>query len=283
MSVEDAHPVGSTDPLLSIEVPSDIDVSPRKRRFVLTLSAVLFAVGTFGSNVGPAWVDERPALVLALSSRNRNLLGSVPYIDVLPYTLLGFTRLMLAGVTLFYLGRWYGTKAISWAEGQVGELPSIYGWFQKAVDKAGWLMVLLMPASNLVCMMAGHRRMRARVFVPFIAGGIGIKLAVLWVGGKAFEEEIISVIEFINKYQWWVVGGLFAITFLQSGNKVRKSLPEVLDEIETPDGIIETHVAHEPHVLHHTTDPQARFNDNDNGNGNGTGSPKPGVSNDNER
>lgn len=257
MSVEGVHPLGSTQPVLPIAVPADIEVSPGKRRLVLTLSAVLFAVGTFGSNIGPAWVDERPAVVLALSARNRNLLGSVPYIDVLPYTLLGFGRLMLAGVSLFFLGRWYGTKAISWAEGQVGELPSIYGWFQKAVDKAGWLMLLLMPASNLVCMMAGHRRMRTWVFVPFIAAGIAIKLVVLWVGGKAFEDEIISVIEFINKYQWWVVGGLFAITFLQSGNKVRKSLPEVLDEIETPDGIIEPHVAHERHFLHHDANPDA--------------------------
>jgi len=254
MSVEGAHPIGSAEAWPAIEVPSDIEVSSGKRRLVLTLSALLFAVGTFGSNIGPAWVDERPAVVLALSARNRNLLGSVPYIDLVPYSVLGFSRLMLAGVTLFFLGRWYGTKAISWAEGRVGELPSIYGWFQRSVDKAGWLLLLLMPASNLVCMMAGHRRMRVRVFVPFIAAGIAIKLAVLWVGGKAFESEIIAVIEFINRYQWWVVGGLFALTFLQSGNKVRKSLPEVLDEIETPDGIIEPHVAHERHFLHHSAD-----------------------------
>jgi len=256
MSVEGVHPIGSTEPFPQIEAQATEEVSPGKRRLVLTLSAVLFALGTFGSNIGPAWVDERPAVVLALSSRNRNLLGSVPYIDLTPYALLGFGRLLLAGTTLFFLGRWYGSKAISWAEGQVGELPSIYGWFQKAVDKAGWLMLLLMPASNLVCMMAGHRRMRTRVFLPFIAAGIATKLVVLWIGGKAYEDEIISVIEFINKYQWWVVGGLFALTFLQSGNKVRKSLPEVLDEIETPDGIIEPHVPHERHFLHHDDAPQ---------------------------
>jgi len=244
MSVE-GLPVGAVVPA------PDLYVSPSKRRFILMLSGVLFALGTFGSNIGPAWVDERPAVVLAMSSRNRNLLGSVPFIDLLPYSLLGFFRILVAAVALFYLGRWYGTKAISWMEGQVGELPSIYGWFQRAIDRAGWLMLLLMPASNLVCMMAGHRRMRARAFLPLVSTGIVLKLTVLWMGGKAFEEEIISVLDFINKYQWWVVGGLFAITFLQSGNKVRKSLPEVLDEIETPDGIIEPHVPHERHFLHH--------------------------------
>ena len=245
MSAEGTLPAGSVVPA------PDLVVSPGRRRFILSLSLFLFVIGTFGSNIGPAWVDERPAVVLALSSRNRNLLGSVPFIDLVPYALLGFTRILLAGIALFYLGRWYGAKAISWAEGQVGELPSIYGWFQRAVDRAGWLMLLLMPASNLVCMMAGHRRMRARVFLPLISIGIALKLVVLWIGGKAFEDEIVSFLDFINKYQWWVVGGLFAVTFLQSGNKVRKSLPEVLDEIETPDGIIEPHVPHERHFLSH--------------------------------
>lgn len=245
MSAEGVLPIGSVAPA------PDLVVSPGKRRLVLSLSLFLFVIGTFGSNVGPAWVDERPAVVLALSSRNRNLLGSVPFIDLLPYSLLGFGRLLLAGVALFYLGRWYGDKAISWAEGQVGELPAIYGWFQRAIDRAGWLMVLLMPASNLVCMMAGHRRMRARMFLPLISIGIALKLTVLWIGGKTFEDEIVSFLDFINDYQWWVVGGLFAITILQSGNKVRKSLPEVLDEIETPDGIIEPHVLHERHFLSH--------------------------------
>lgn len=240
-----AHPTGSVVP-----VP-DLDVSPGRRRLVLVLSGVLLVLGTLGSNIGPAWVDERPAVVLALSARNRNLLGSVPFIDAVPYALLGFGRLLLAGVALFYLGRWYGGKAMSWVEGQVVELPAIYGWFQKAVDRAGWLMLLLMPGSNLVCLMAGHRRMRARAFLTFISLGIAAKLAVLWVGGKVFEHQIRSVLDVIDRYQWWIVGGLFAITILQSMNKVRTSLPEVLDEIETPDGVIEPHVPHHRHYLHH--------------------------------
>ena len=243
----------STDAVLppgTVQPSPDLHISPRRRRSVLILSGVLYAVGTFGSIVGLTWVDDRPAVVLALSARNRNLLGSVPYIDLLPYALIGFGRILLAGVTLFFLGRWYGTKAIEWTEGQVGELPAIYRWFQRAVDRAGWLLLLLAPASNLVCMMAGYRRMRPRNFVALISVGIALKLVVLWVGGKAFSDEIESIIEFINEYQWWVIGGLFALSFLQSGKKVRQSMPEVLDEIETADGIIPPHVDHERHFLH---------------------------------
>ena len=216
----------------------ELQPSPFARRFILVLSGLLFAMGTFGSNIGPAWVDERPAVVLALSSRNRNLLGSVPFIDPLPYSIIGFCRVLLAGVALFFLGRWYGARAIRWTEGQVGELPAVYGWFQKAVDKAGWLMLLLMPGSNLVCMMAGYRRMGTRLFAAMMVIGTVIKLVVLWIGGKIFEDQIRWFLDAINDYQWYIVGGLFAITFLQSLRKAKHNLPQIIDEFETPDGIV---------------------------------------------
>jgi hypothetical protein len=235
-----SHPPGSVVP-----VP-DIVASPLRRRVVLVSSGVLFVVGTIGSNLGPAWVDEHPSLVLAMSSRNRNLLGSVPFIEPLPYALIGFIRILIAGVSLYFLGRLYGSKAIEWTEGQVGELPSIYRWFQRAVDRAGWLMLVLMPGSNLVCLMAGHRRVRLRTFMFAICAGITGKLVVLWIGGKVFEEQIRWFLDVIDDYQWYIVGGLFAISFAQSIGKMRTTVPEIVDEIETPDGVIEPHgVAHD--------------------------------------
>jgi hypothetical protein len=236
-----SHPPGSVVPAPDLFVP------PARRRFILVLSLSLFVLGTIGSNVGPAWVDERPAVVLAMSSRNRNLLGSVPFIDVLPYALIGFCRILLAGVALYFLGKWYGQKAIAWTEGQIGELPAIYGWFQRAIDRAGWLMLILMPGSNLVCLMAGHRRIRTSRFLLCISLGIVLKLVVLWWGGKQFEDEIVWFLDAINDYQWWIVAALFGLTFLQSAKRVRKGLPEIIDEIETPDGVIEPHVPHHRH------------------------------------
>ncbi|MFM8943134.1 MAG: hypothetical protein ACKOH5_07035, partial [Acidimicrobiaceae bacterium] len=66
------------------------------RKAVLTLTTLLFVIGTIGSNIGPALVDERPRLVLMLSSRNRNLFGSVPFIDLFSYSIIGYTRLLIA-------------------------------------------------------------------------------------------------------------------------------------------------------------------------------------------
>jgi uncharacterized membrane protein YdjX (TVP38/TMEM64 family) len=193
--------------------------------------------GTLGSNLGPAWIDKYPELTIALSSRNRNLFGSVPYIHGGAYAVIGFVRLMLAGVTLFLLGRWYGRKAVEWAEGQVGELPAIYRWFHIGVDRVGWAMVLLMPGSNLVCLMAGKQRWPVARFVPLLVVGIILKLIVLWIGGQIFEDQIRWFLDVIERYQWWIVIGLFALTFLQSFGRVRKALPEVVEEIEHPGGL----------------------------------------------
>lgn len=210
------------------------NVAPWARRGILVSAGLLFALGTFGSNIGPAWIDERPAVVLALSSRNRNLFGSVPFIDALPYSVIGFSRILAAAVVLFYLGRWYGHRAITWTETRVGELPPIYRWFQTGIDRAGWLLVILMPGSNLVCIMAGYRRMSPRLFVPLVSIGIVLKLLVLWAGGRVFEDQIRSFLDWIEDYQWWVVGGLFVLSFLQSGRQARRSVPEVIHEIEHP-------------------------------------------------
>lgn len=193
------------------------------RRVVLSLTTFLFVIGTVGSNIGPALVDENPTLVLALSSRNRNLFGSVPYIDPFAYWTIGFVRVLIAGVALYLVGRWYGTRALAWVEGNMGELPAIYRWMERAVDRFGWLALVAMPGSNVVCLLLGHRRMAPARFLTLIAIGIVIKLAVLWAGGQIFEDQIRQFLDWIERYQWWVVAGLFALSFLQSARRGRPS------------------------------------------------------------
>ena len=192
------------------------------RKAVLALTTLLFVIGTIGTNIGPALIDEHPRLILMLSARNRNLFGAVPYIDLMSYLLIGFTRVLIAGVALFLVGRWYGTKTLGWVEGNMGELPTIYKWTVRLVDKAGSVMVVLMPGSNIVCLLVGHRRMAPHRFIPLLMLGITIKLAVLWRGGKLFENQIKDFLSYIERYQWWVVGALFIASALQSARKGRR-------------------------------------------------------------
>lgn len=189
-------------------------------------TSILFAAGTIGTNIGPALVDDRPALVLTLSARNRNLFGSVPYIDPLPYFTIGFLRLLVAGMALFFVGRWFGERALRWTEAQVGEMPRIYRWTEAATLRAGWLAVLLMPGSNIVCLLVGHLKMAPARFVVLITTGIVVRLVVLWYGGQAFEDEIRAALDWIDQYQWWVVGALFALSFFQASRRKSPGTPE---------------------------------------------------------
>ena len=193
------------------------------RKAVLTFTTMLFVIGTIGSNIGPALVDNHPSLVLALSSRNRNLFGSVPYIDVIPYAAIGFVRILIAGIALYFVGRWYGQKALGWVEGNLGELPAIYRWTEKAVDKGRSIALVLMPGSNVVCLLLGHKHMSIKRFILLLSIGIVIKLVVLRLGGDQFEDQIRSFLKSIEQYQWYVVAALFGLSFFQSMRKGRPS------------------------------------------------------------
>jgi membrane protein DedA with SNARE-associated domain len=164
-------------------------------------------------------VDEHPLLVLMLSSRNRNLFGSIPYVDAPTFFVVGFLRLLLAAGALFLVGRWYGHRALDWTESQLGEMPTIYRWTERFASRFGWLAVFLMPGSNVVCLLVGHLSMAPRRFLAVVTAGIATRLTVLWFGGKQVEDQIQGAVGWINRYQWWIVGGLFAVTFFQSARR----------------------------------------------------------------
>ena len=194
------------------------------RKTVLAFTSLLFIFGTIGTNIGPALVDERPLLVLAMSSRNRNLFGSVPFTSPVPYFIIGFLRILAAAVALYFVGRWYGDRTVRWVEDNVGEMPALYRWIEKAVIKAGWLMLFFMPGSNVVCVLVGHRQMRIRQFFAVIIPAICFRLIVMRIGGDIFEDQVRWFLKSIESYQWYIVLGLFAISAFQM-NKRRPLAP----------------------------------------------------------
>lgn len=196
------------------------------RKLLVVFTSFLFAIGTIGTNIGPALIDDHPVLILMLSSRNRNLFGSVPYIDPLPFFVIGFIRLLIAAAALFFVGRWFGERALRWTESQVGEMPRIYRWTEAATVRAGWVAVFFMPGSNIVCLLVGHLKMAPRKFFTSVIAGIIFRLIVLWYGGKAFEDEIRATLDWIDQYQWWIVGILFGITFFQTSRRKSPGAPE---------------------------------------------------------
>ena len=216
---------------------------PKDRRlpFLIACFGILVTATNIGSIMAPTLVSRSPELLLALSSRIRHLLFAVPAgINPVAYSLIGFTRLALAGFLCFTLGHGYGARGMSWIERQLGDqTPSTFRWMQRAVDRAGAPLVVLMPGSNIVCALVGFRRMRTSLFAVCLSLGIIIRLTWVWIAAKIFEDQLTSILDWIERYQWWLVGGFLALTFLQSWRKAASGPADPEDLFDNPDDLLD--------------------------------------------
>jgi len=75
-------------------------------------------------------------------------------------------------------------------------------------------VILIAPSFNW-CVLAGASRMNPRLFVALnITGTIG-RLVLFRLAGDAFEDQLDSVLDFIQRYQWWLVAVSFVIVAIQ--------------------------------------------------------------------
>jgi hypothetical protein len=205
----------------------DVAPPPRRRdprlRLLLGLYAAMYVAANIGSVLAPRMVKRNPELLIATSSRIRHLLFVVPAgISPWAYSAIGFARLLLAAAVCFLLGRWYGTKGFSWLDRQLGDQrPAALRWLEAATDRVGWLFVLLMPGSNIVCALVGHRRMGPKAFFSLVSAGIVLRLWLVWLAAQHWKTELDRILKWIGKYQWWLIGLFLAITFIQAWRRMK--------------------------------------------------------------
>ncbi|CAB4875158.1 unannotated protein [freshwater metagenome] len=195
----------------------------RDRRLMLLVSgfATLVACSQVGAIIAPSLVKHSPALVLALSSRIRHLLFAVPAdINPVAYSVIGFARIAIAAWLCFAVGYWYGDRGFRWLEHQVGgEPPATLRWLQRAASRAGGPLVFFMPGSNLVCALVGQRRMNLQRFALWSSLGIAFRLVWVWIAARLFDTQLKHALDWIEKYQWWLVAAFFLITIVQSARR----------------------------------------------------------------
>ncbi len=205
------------------ELPAEPEAPPftsaeRKRLSVLLVVVVASYIAAFvGSTIAPTLLKTHPALLLALSSRNRHLLFTVAaHIGVVPYSVIPPIRIGVAAAAYFLLGRDFGHRGLAWVDRQLEGRPSAIRWLEKAMDSAGPIIVAVLCGHNVVWMLAGLRRMSAKVFATAMVIGLAGRLVFFWAVGKRYEKQLTKVIDWIARYQWWLVGALLAVSVAQS-------------------------------------------------------------------
>jgi membrane protein DedA with SNARE-associated domain len=201
----------------------------KRHRLAMLLSvvAVHHGLALAGTVFFAALVTSAPALLLALSSRNRHLLLVVPAgIWPVAYVVVPILRIGIPAVAYYLLGAWYGERGLAWLEREAGGRPSTIRWAESLFDKVGAPLLVLAPASNIVQLLAGHRGMRPRQFGLLLALGIALKLGFFWFLGEAFEEPLQRLLDWIQRYQWWIVAAFLVWSVVDSSRQVRRTMAQ---------------------------------------------------------
>jgi hypothetical protein len=191
----------------------------------LTLVAfVALVVCTNIANVVWArWANEHPAGLLALSSRQRYLVLAVAGgISPALYFVIGFVRLALAFVVCHLVGRAYREQALSWFTRYLGVRQAQVDALHQGFDKAEIGLIPFFAGSNIVAVLTGiHRTRPARLGVLLSVGIIG-RLILMWFLSKAFEDQLLDILSFIQRYQWWLLGASVVVVVLANIRNFRR-------------------------------------------------------------
>ncbi len=217
------------EPAADAPVPAAAEPIERGKLAILVgIIACLLVASNVGTILSASLVKDHPAALLALSARNRHLLLTVAAgIGVVPYALISFGRLVTPAIAFYLLGWWYGDRGLRWLERQTGGTPATIRWVERWFAKAALPLVFFMPGSNLVCLLAGARHIPWRTYAIVLAGGILARLAFFWFVGKAFQDPLEVVLDWLTRYQWWIAGGFLALTMAQSFRRASTAVKEL--------------------------------------------------------
>jgi hypothetical protein len=183
---------------------------PHSRPWWAPLTIVAFVALVICTNVANAvwsrWVDSNPEALLALSSRQRYLALSVPSgIGVVPYVVIGTLRLAAAFAVCHLAGRAYRDDLLRLFTRYLGLTPEALDAYHQALDKAEVAVIPFFVGSNIVAVLTGIRRTNPFKLGVLLAIGIAGRLALIWWLAKTFEEPLLDVLRWVQRYQWWVV------------------------------------------------------------------------------
>ena len=214
--------------LAAVDAIDDVVVPPEPAPRTGPVWVVLFVALVVCTNIAAGtWAaleSEHPLKLLALSSRNRYLVLTVPALSSSPlqWAIVGALRLMAAAIVCHMIGRCYGDRALRWFWRFLGMPQEQVAKFEQQVAKAEWIVVPFFVGSNIVWALTGAAKTTWRRLAPmFVVGTVGRLLLLRWLA-HAFRSQLVSVINWTNKYQLYILIGSVVLVVLANVRNFRK-------------------------------------------------------------
>jgi len=219
---EPAVPVGPVEEVAEVD-----EVEPHRPPAWAPLALIAFVGLVICTNVAnavwAAWVDDHPAALLALSSRQRYLVGTVTGgISPWAYAMIGAARIAAAFVVCHLLGRAYRDQALTWFTRYLGVRNEALASYQRGFHAAEVGLVPFFAGSNIVAVLTGVQRTPPVRLAALLGIGIAGRLALMWWLAKAFEDQLTDVLDFTQRYQWWALGISIALVVLVNVRNFRR-------------------------------------------------------------
>jgi hypothetical protein len=206
------------------DLPSEAALAPHQPPPWAPLTLVAFVALVVCTNVANVvwarWAGRNPEGLLALSSRNRYLVASVGG-DVSPLAFFGIgaVRIAAAFVVCHLVGRAYRDQALSWFTRYLGVRPEQLDRMNGGFTKAELGLVPFFAGSNIVAVLTGVHKTPPVRLTALLVVGIAGRLVLLWFLSKAFEDQLTDIVAWLQRYQWWLVGGsLLAVVLVNVRN-----------------------------------------------------------------
>lgn len=168
------------------------------RNFVMGFLMVCVIAAWGGDLFLSSLIPDHPLILVALNSRNRNLVLASTLMDPWSFYIVAFVRLLVSDPLFFILGRWYGDAGVRWMERKTPTYGRLMreaeGWF----SKAAYPLVAIAP-NNFICLFAGASGMSVPGFFAVNMVGTAVRLYLLRVVGDAFSSPLGEVTHWIGE------------------------------------------------------------------------------------
>ena len=136
--------------------------------------------------------------------------------------MIGAARIALAFVVCHLIGRAYREQALSWFTRYLGVTKQSLDTFNRGFTTAEIGLIPFFAGSNIVAVLTGVHRTPPAKLAVLLAVGIAGRLALMWWLAKAFEEQLLDFLGFLQRYQWWAVGLSIALVLLVNLRNLRR-------------------------------------------------------------